>query len=118
MVRIVYPADIILPRGDIGSVQIKVPYFTDEDDVALFVVWDEHYPHYPIWQQIAYMADGIVTLTFGKDIAWGIMPGKYRWDVKIYHDPEYDESGRVIGAKTIDSLYGSYRLPRFIVKEV
>lgn len=118
MVRIIYPADIVLPRGDSGYVQIKVPYFTDEDDIALFVVWDKHHPHHPVWQQIAYLEDGIVTLTFGKDIAWALMPGRYNWDVKIYHNPEYNEEGCVIGAETTDSLYGAYRLPKLLITEV
>lgn len=117
MVRVVYPADIILPRGDTGAVQINVPYHTDEDDIALFVVWDKNCPTRPIWQQQMPLENGVVTLVFGKDIAWRLMPGKYFWDVKLYHDPEFDEFGCPINAATIDSIYSAFRAPKLIITE-
>lgn len=117
MVRIIYPADIIWPRGDTGTVQIHVPYHVDEGDIALFLIFDQTKKNI-LAQQIVQLDQDIVTLRFGQDLAWRLMPGHYYWDVKLYHDPEYDNCGIVMGAKTIDSLYGAFKLPRFEVTEV
>lgn len=117
MVRAIYPADIILPRGDTGTLQINVPYHTDADDIALFVVWDPRFPVRPVWMQQMPLENGTVTLVFGKEIAWRLMPGRYTWDVKLYHDPEYDAAGCVISAATIDSLYSAFRKPKLFITE-
>lgn len=117
MVRIVYPSDIIWPRGDTGAVQIHVPYHVDEGDIALLLIYDRMKQQI-IAQQIVQLEQDMVTLSLGQDLAWRLMPGRYYWDVKLYHDPVYDSNGVVVGAKTIDSLYGAFKLPRFEVTEV
>lgn len=117
MVRVIYPADIIWPRGDTGFVRIHVPYHVDEGDIALFLIYDQAKQNI-MAQQIVLLEQDFVTISLGQDLAWRLMPGHYYWDVKLYHDPEYDEDGVVKSAKTINSLYGAFKLPRFEVTEV
>ena len=117
MVRVNGRADVVWPRGDTGSIQIHVPYHVDEGDISLFLVFDR-FTRKVLAEQVVILEDDYVTVPFGQELAWRLMPGKYFWDVKLYHDPIYDDEGRVMGALTIDSIYGAFKQPSLTVTEV
>lgn len=116
MLRLIQPSDIILPYGDTGSIAVKAPYHLEPDDIALFVVYCNLHPH-PVYMQQAYCDDDMIYVGFNKTICCMLPPGNYHWDIKIYKNPVYYDNGAIADAEQIDSLYSTFKLPRFIFKE-
>ena len=58
------------------------------------------------------------TIFFDPEDTQAIPAGTYYHDIKLYNHPRYDEEGTLIGANEINSVFGLYRLPKFIIMEV
>ena len=53
----------------------------------------------------------MVRIRFGHEDTVDLPLGKYFWDIKIYVNPQYNESGLLIDGDEVDSYYAGFKLP-------
>ena len=107
---------LIIPRGDTGSFYLPVRQAVEDGDVAVFAVLDTVTGETVLTKVIDASTD-FLFIMFDQEDTINLPAGKYYWDIKIYHCPEYDEDGKVINGLTVDSYYSAYQLPQLVIKE-
>ena len=108
---------LIIPRGDTGSFSIPTLGTIQEGDIAIFGIFDP-LTHDTVVLKSIYATNETLTFTLKSEDTINLEPKKYNWDITIYHSPEFDEDGILIGAKEIDSYYSAFKLPVCEIKEV
>lgn len=117
MIRLVQ-RKLIIPRGDTGTFSLPINETIASGDIALFVIFNP-LTQSTLFNKIISLDAGATTLNieFSYNDTIDLTPGHYRWDVKIYHEPEYDEEDILIGAAQVNSYYASYSLPPCEIRE-
>lgn len=108
---------LIIPRGDTGSFSIPTLGTVSEGDVAIFGIFDP-LTHETVLLKSIYATPTSLTFTLKMEDTIDLEPKKYNWDISIYHLPEFDEDGELIGAAETNSYYAAYKLPICEIKEV
>lgn len=112
---------LIIPRGDTGFFTIPLQGTVEENDTAVFYIYD------PMTKESVQaikgeISDGIITFTVLREHTANLMPKKYLWDVVIYKNPQYEEDDeehiRPINGEEINSYYAAFSLPICDIKEV
>ena len=98
---------LIIPRGDTG--QFSVPALIQgENLIAVFSIFNERER---IWTHEYEVENGMVTIKFEHEDTKDFPIGVYNWDIKMYVNPRYDESGLLIDGDEVDSYYAGFKLP-------
>lgn len=109
---------VILPARDTGIFALPLyKSFRNTNSIAIFSIYDPLFRK-TIFEKQAVLMDDKVVVDLTSDDTKDLEPGDYKWDVKLYYMPRYNDYGELIGAGQIDSYYSAYRLPSFIIKEV
>ena len=117
MIRVVQRR-LIIPRGDTGTFTLPVLPGTESEDVAVFSIYDPLHKEV-IFQKLCTKEDNGFTVNFTHEDTVKLEPSNsYAWDVKVYHNPEYeDESTIPINGEAINSYYAAFSLPICEVRE-
>ena len=111
---------LIIPRGDTGSFTIPIQGTMEENDAAIFYIYD------PMTKKSVQTIKGEVdgdniTINFSRNKTINLISKKYYWDIVIYKNPEYDEDDEEqeypINGTEINSYYASFSLPICEIKE-
>lgn len=108
---------IYIPQGDTGSISFPNNLPHHEGDIAFFSVFDRLTRKTILEKQI----DGsspYFTIFFEPKDTQTTPIATYYYDIKLYNHPRYDEENVLIGADEINSVFGLYCLPKFIIMEV
>ena len=105
---------LIIPRGDTGS--FSVPALIDEipdaNIIAVFSIFNEQKR---IWTHEYPVSGGMVTISFEHEDTKDLPIGQYYWDIKIYVNPRYDDSGLLIDGDEVHSYYAGFKLPECVI---
>lgn len=117
MIRVVQRR-LIIPRGDTGTFTLPVLPGTESEDVAVFSIYDPLHKEV-IFQKLCTKEDNGFTVNFTHKDTVKLEPSNsYAWDVKVYHNPEYeDESVIPVNGEAINSYYAAFSLPICEVRE-
>lgn len=111
---------LIIPRGDTGSFTIPAQGIIEENDVAIFYIYD------PMTKKSVQSIKGeingdIITINFSREKTINLVPKKYYWDIVIYKNPEYEDDDEEqeypINGSEINSYYAGFSLPVCEIKE-
>lgn len=117
---------LIIPRGDTGSFSIPILGTPNEEDVAVFSIFDPLMKKTVCEKNFQLIGDTL-TIPFKYEDTANLDPRKYFWDIKIYRgnieyaEGEEDlplEEKHIISADKIDSYYAAFRLPICEIREV
>ena len=101
---------LIIPRGDTGS--FSVPALIDaipgENMIAVFSIFTKNER---IWTHEYPVEGGMVRINFEHNDTEQFPLGLYQWDIKIYVNPRYDDSGLLIDGDEVHSYYAGFQLP-------
>lgn len=112
---------LIIPRGDTGSFSIPVQGTMEQNDTAVFYIYD------PMTKKsVQYIKgeinDDLITINFTREKTANLEAKKYLWDIVIYKNPEYEEGDDImenpIDGTEINSYYAAFSLPICEIKEV
>lgn len=112
---------LIIPRGDTGSFSIPVQGTMEQNDTAVFYIYD------PMTKKsVQYIKgeinDDLITINFTREKTANLDAKKYLWDIVIYKNPEYEEGDDImenpIDGTEINSYYAAFSLPICEIKEV
>ena len=112
---------LIIPRGDTGSFSIPVQGTIENNDAAIFYIYD------PMTKETVQSIKGeinndIITINFTRNKTASLPPKKYLWDMVIYRNPEYEEDDEEhehpINGSEINSYYAAFSLPICDIREV
>lgn len=53
----------------------------------------------------------MITINFTHNDTKNLPIGLYNWDIKIYTNPQRDDSGLLIDGDEVDSYYAGFKLP-------
>ena len=75
---------LIIPRGDTGSFTIPALKGMQQEDVAVFSIYD------PLTKQTVFeknitMLEEKLTVSLSYDDTVNLLPKNYLWDIKVYH---------------------------------
>lgn len=117
MIRLVQ-RKLIIPRGDTGSFSIPIKEEVVSGDVAIFAIFDE-LTKTTVFEKTLTLEPNATTLTisFTSQETQALTAGRYKWDVRIYHSPIYDQN-KIIGGAEVNSYYAAYSLPTCEIREV
>ena len=117
MIRVIQRR-LIIPRGDTGTFTLPLLPGTEQEDIAVFSIYD------PLKKEVLFSLLGVIgeesiDFNFTREHTINIEPSKrYQWDVKIFHEPtEYDDKGFPINAPIINSYYSAFSLPTCEIRE-
>ena len=101
---------LIIPRGDTGqfSVPALIQAIPGKTMIAVFSIFNDKER---IWTKEYEIKDGMVKIRFEHEDTVDLPLGKYFWDIKIYVNPQRDESGLLIDGEQVDSYYAGFKLP-------
>lgn len=108
---------LIIPRGDTGSFTIPTQGTMEENDAAIFYIYD------PMTKKSVQTIKGeingdIITINFSREKTINLTPKRYYWDIVIYKNPIYDEDEEYpINGSEINSYYAGFSLPVCEIKE-
>lgn len=109
---------VILPERDTGIFSLPLyKRFRNSDSIAIFSIYDPLYRK-TIFEKKAIIMDNLIIVDLAAEETKDLKAGNYKWDVKMYYKPQYDDDENLIGGEQVDSYYAAYRLPSFIIKEV
>lgn len=115
MIRVIQRR-LIIPRGDTGTFTLPLLPGTEQNDVAVFSIYDP-LTREVILQKVITVTEDALNFEFAREDTINIEPDRrYRWDVKIYHEPIMKNSMPVDGAK-INSYYAAFDLPVCEIRE-
>lgn len=116
MIRVVQRR-LIIPRGDTGTFTLPILPGTESEDVAVFSIYDPLHKEV-ILQKLCTVEDENFNIEFTHEDTVNIEPNKYVWDVKVYHNPEYEKGSSIpINGQGINSYYSAFSLPVCEVRE-
>jgi len=110
---------LIIPRGDTGSFSIPLQDTVSSGDVAVFSIFDSltrttvHNINIPLTGE-----EEVITIPFIREDTINLVPKKYLWDLRIYHEPQFDNDGNLTGGSEINSYYSAFSLPVCEIREV
>ena len=109
MIRIVQRR-LIIPRGDTGSFSVPalIDAIPDTTLIAVFSIFNERER---IFTKEYEVKDGMVNIEFAHEDTENLPVGVYKWDIKIYVNPQYDDSGLLINGDEVHSYYAGFKLP-------
>lgn len=116
MIRLI-GSRIIVPQGDTGIFMLPLKDMPTGEDVAVFSVKDIMTKETVIEKNVAITGAYFAVELKNQDTK-NLSAGKYIWDIKMYHNPVYDDDGIIIDAMEINSYYSAFKQPLFIIKEV
>lgn len=108
---------LIIPRGDTGSFTIPTLGTVQEGDIAVFSIYDP-LTHKTVFEKIFSATETEIQISLVHAETVDLIPKKYLWDIKIYHNPKYDEDGLLVDGDEINSYYAGYSLPICEIREV
>lgn len=76
--------------------------------IAVFSIFDDKIR---IFQKTFEVSDGMVHIDFTHEDTKDLPVGMYYWDIKIYLNPKYDETGTLIDGDEVHSYYAGFELP-------
>ena len=117
MIRVVQRR-LIIPRGDTGTFTLPILPGTENGDVAVFSIYDPLTKEV-LFQKLCTEEDDNFNVSFTHEDTIDIEPSnRYCWDVKVYHEPQY-ESGAIIpiNGTAINSDYSAFSLPTCEIRE-
>ena len=101
---------LIIPVGDTGEFTIPTLGTVNNGDVAVLIIKNK-LTRTVIFKKEITATPELLTFSFSHEDTLQLEPGKYFWDIKMYHSPVYDEENQLIGGAEINSYYEAYRLP-------
>ena len=111
---------LIIPRGDTGSFTIPIQGTMEEDDAAIFYIYDSMTKK-SVQTIKGEVDDDNITINFSRDKTINLIPKKYYWDIVIYKNPSYEEDDEEkeypIDGSEINSYYAGFSLPVCEIKE-
>lgn len=117
MIRVVQRR-LIIPRGDTGTFTLPILPGTESEDVAVFSIYDPLHKEV-IFQKLCTQEDNGFTVNFTHEDTVKLEPSNsYAWDVKVYHNPEYENESIIpVSGEIINSYYAAFSLPTCEVRE-
>lgn len=116
MIRVVQRR-LIIPRGDTGTFVLPLLPGAEQGDVAVFSIFDPLKKEVILHKEIIVTSDEL-SFDFVRADTQHLEPSnRYEWDVRIYHEPVYDEDENLIDGATIDSYYAGFSLPACEIRE-
>lgn len=123
MIRVIQRR-LIIPRGDTGTFTLPLLPGTERGDVAVFSIYDPLIKE-AIYKRQYQVTEDELTIPFSHEDTMELQPSnRYEWDVKIYHEPIYEEDEDPTSAKvipidgaSIHSYYAAFTLPTCEVRE-
>ena len=110
MIRVIQRR-LIIPRGDTGTFTLPLLPTAQQGDVAVFSIYDP-LTNTTLLQKEQTVEGTEISFEFVREDTQEIEPSKrYQWDVRIYHEPIYDDNDVLINGTTIDSYYSAFDLP-------
>lgn len=117
MIRLIQ-RHLIIPRGDTGVFSLPIKEPIASGDIAVFIIFNPLTQTVIFNKIISLEADAtLLNVEFSYNDTIDLTPGRYKWDVKIYHEPVYDEDDILIGATQVNSYYAAYSLPSCDIRE-
>ena len=112
MIRIVQRR-LIIPRGDTGS--FSVPSLIDTTpDITLVAIFSIFNARERIFTKKYEVQNGMVEIKFTHEDTDNLPVGIYKWDIKMYVNPRYeneDETTLPIDGDEVNSYYAGFTLP-------
>lgn len=111
---------LIIPRGDTGNFTIPTQGTVENGDIAIFSIYDP-LTQTTVCEKVIQATAETLSFTFAHEDTVGIEPSeRYQWDIKIYHNPQYDENHNLISGDEIDSYYAAFgkEMPKCVIKQV
>ena len=101
---------LIIPRGDTGSFTIPslMKVAPETNIIAVFSIFNEIER---IWTKEYEVQNDTITVEFQHEDTKDLPLGKYNWDIKIYINPQYNDSGLLIDGDEVHSYYAGFKLP-------
>lgn len=111
MIRVVQRR-LIIPCGDTGTFTLPLLPGTEQGDVAVFSIYDTLTKEV-LLQKEKEITEQDLTFEFVRADTIDIVPSddRYVWDVRIYHEPIYNENGIPYDGTSINSYYSAFELP-------
>lgn len=119
MIRLIQ-RNLIIPRGDTGSFTIPTQGPVEEGDIAILSIFDP-LTQTTVCEKIIDATNDTLEFHFTHADTVNIEPSdRYQWDIKIYREPVYDESNKLIDAAYIDSYYAAFSksMPKCVIRQV
>lgn len=107
---------LIIPRGDTGSFSIPTLGKISEGDVAIFGIFDL-LTHKTVVTKIFNVTGENLIISLKAEDTINLEPKKYNWDITIFHSPQFNEDGELIGAAEVNSYYSAFKLPICEIRE-
>lgn len=108
MIRLVQRT-LIIPRGDTGFFSIPQLVTSNASNVAVFTIFDP-IMHTKIFDKQVSTGEEMLTIGFSHFETVNLPVGKFKWDIKIYQEPVF-ENNIVIDGIEVDSYYSAFALP-------
>lgn len=119
MIRVIQRR-LIIPRGDTGTFTLPLLPTAEQGDVAVFSIYDP-LTKKTLLQKKVIVAESEISFEFERSWTIDIEPSdRYEWDVRIYHEPVYennDDTTIPIDGSSIDSYYSAFGLPVCEIRE-
>ena len=117
MIRVVQRR-LIIPRGDTGTFTLPKLPGMESGDIAVFSIYDPLHKEV-IFQKLCTMENDELQVNFVHEDTMDIEPDRrYQWDVKVYHEPEFDaDTALPVNGSSIDSYYSAFSLPICEIRE-
>ncbi len=110
---------LIIPRGDTGSFSIPALHSITDNQVAVFSIFDPLTKTCVLEKEITLTGDAdLITVEIEHKDTVNLQAKKYKWDLRIYTNPERDDDEKIINADEIDSYYSAFSLPVCEIREV
>ena len=111
---------LIIPRGDTGGFTIPTQGAVLDGDIAIISIYDPLYRK-TVLEKVFPATIDTLEINFAHEDTVNLEPSKrYEWDIKLYHEPQYDEDNNLIGGTYIDSYFSAFgtSMPQCIIKQV
>lgn len=115
MIRFIHRR-LIIPRGDTGEFNIRSLFPIEIGDKAFFYIYDPLF-HKVVLKKELETTDDTFMISLSPEDTINLEPSnRYKWDIKLYHNPEYDENNLIVGGE-VHSYFAAYKLPTCDIRE-
>ena len=106
---------LIIPRGDTGTFSVPVISSFDEGDVAIFSIINPA-TQKKIFDKTAELTENLLSINFNYNDTINLPIGKFLWDIKIYHNPVYEDN-ELVDAEEVHSYYAGFNMPECEIRQ-
>lgn len=101
--------EIRMYGGDTGSISVRPKGYSFESaDRALFTV--KNHKKEEVMSRLLPIENGVVTIRFEHGDTKDLPAGEYKWDLRFYIQPQYDQQEKLIGGEEVETPGSPYIL--------